>query len=130
MIDWSRVIALRDRAGTQAAAPMIGMILTEIEAHLSVLPEDGPTLAQDLPLLGTLARQIGFRDFGARCDRAVQQLAQGEGAALSIATLRASFGHSKQMLLRDLPHVIDGPPPEPGLPPRPDDAAGDRARAS
>lgn len=111
MIDWSRVIELRDQLGPDDLAPIIDMILTEIEAHLSALDARALHLAEDLHLLRGLAANLGFVDFCAQCRRGEEQLAREGQFTLAPAVLRASFGQTKQLFLRDLPHVMgDGPP--------------------
>lgn len=112
MIDWSRVIELRDQLGPDDLAPIIDMILSEVEAHLSAL--DGRTLhlAEDLHLLRGLAANLGFSDFCAQCRRGEEQLAREGHFTLGPAVLRASFGQTKQLFLRDLPHVMGGEPPD------------------
>ena len=108
MIDWNRVIELRDELGPEELLPIIDMILVEIEAHLFALDSRTLHLAEDLHLLRGLALNIGFTEFCAQCLRAEQQLASGDQTALAPAAMRASFGHTKQVFLRDLPHVMDG----------------------
>ncbi len=107
MIDWNRVIELREELGPGELSPIIDMFLGEIEARLFALDSRTQHLAEDLHLLRDLALGIGFTDFCAQCLRAEQQLARGDQTALAPAALRASFGHTKQLFLRDLPHVMD-----------------------
>lgn len=106
MIDWNRVIELRDELGADEAAPIFDMILQEVEAQLSGLHAQPGPLADDLHMLRGLAVNLGFVDFCALCLHAEQQLARDEGFDLGPAALRASFGHSKQLFLRDLPHIL------------------------
>ncbi|WP_405404230.1 Hpt domain-containing protein [Paracoccus sp. Ld10] len=108
MIDWNRVIELRDALDPDDLLPTIDMILAEIQAHLFALDTRTQHLAEDLHLLRGLALNIGFTEFCAQCLRAEQQLAQGSQSSLRSAALRASFGHTKQLFLRDLPHVMNG----------------------
>ena len=75
MIDWNRVIELRDQLGPEELLPIIDMILVEIEAHLFALDSRTLHLAEDLHLLRGLALNIGFAEFCAQCLRAEQQLA-------------------------------------------------------
>ena len=48
MIDWNRVIELRDELGPEELLPIIDMILVEIEAHLFALDSRTLHLAEVL----------------------------------------------------------------------------------
>lgn len=112
MIDWNRVIDLRDAMRPDDTWPLIEAVLTEIEAHLSALDRRVPYLAEDLHLLFGLGATIGFSDFCDLCRRGEQQLLQTGRFDLGIPALRASFGHARQLFLRDLPHVIGDDRPD------------------
>ncbi|TGN42591.1 hypothetical protein E4L95_21105 [Paracoccus liaowanqingii] len=82
---------------------------------LDARPQD---LARELPILRRAAAEMGFSNCTALCRKAEEQLARQGHLDLGTAALKASFGYTRQIFLRDLPQVMAKIPSGSG-PPRP-----------
>ncbi|CAM3382244.1 hypothetical protein PANO111632_16935 [Paracoccus nototheniae] len=110
MIDWTQVIHLRDRVGADRLGARLDMALLDIEQRLKAIDARPPRSARDLRMLRKVAATIGFSALCALCRRGEDQLGHFGHFDMGEAALKASFGHSRQMLLRDLPHVMGRDP--------------------
>lgn len=106
MIDWGRVIELRDEVGPDEFEPVLDLFIDEVEDIVMRLCRDDPArLERDLHFLKGSAWNLGFADFGRLCQ-------QGEAAAalrrmdeIGLEELAACYASSKQVFMRDLAYV-------------------------
>lgn len=110
MIDWDRVMQLRDDVGGDEFASLLEMFIDEVEVVIMRLDaDDRMQLCHDMHFLKGCALNLGFSDFGAICDRAERQAAsEATTITVDLDGLRACYSRSKQLFLRDLPHAIGG----------------------
>lgn len=118
MIDWKRVLDLRDKVGPDRLVALLDRALLDIEMRLRGLDARPQDLARELPVLRRAAAEMGFLGCSALCCKAEEQLARQGHLDLGTAALKASFGHARQTFLRDLPLVMARAPSGSG-PPRP-----------
>lgn len=107
MIDWNRVLQLREDVGADEFDALLEMFMDEAEAAIMRLDGRDPwQLRHDIHFLKGCALTLGFSDLGEICDR-VERLAAGEAATQAdIDAVLACYARSKQLFLRDLPHAI------------------------
>lgn len=110
MIDWKRVIELRDEVGPAEFGPVLELFLDEVEGIVMRLSkEDRATLERDLHFLKGSAWNLGFADFGSLCHDCEGKACRGELQAISIADIVSSYAMTKQLFTRDLSRVVGGP---------------------
>lgn len=105
MIDWKHVTDLRDKVGADGLAQILDLILQEIELRLRIIDPQPQAMARDLERLRTLAEAVGFLALGALCRKGEDQLNRDGRFDLGPASLKASFGHARQRMLRELPQI-------------------------
>lgn len=103
MIDWNRVIELRDEVGPAEFEPVLELFLDEVEEIVMRLGKSDPAkLERDLHFLKGSAWNLGFAEFGSLCHRCEGQVCQGDLSRISIEAIVASYAASKQLFMRDL----------------------------
>ena len=109
MIDWGRVIELRDEVGASKFEPVLELFVDEVEDIVMRLSaQDTGKLERDLHFLKGSAWNLGFAEFGALCQAGEAQAARGEAAKVSIDALVRCYSTSKQIFMRDLSRVVMG----------------------
>lgn len=103
MIDWDRVIELRDEVGADEFEPVLELFIDEVEHLVMQLSADDPAqLERYLHFLKGSAWNLGFTDFGARCAEIETRAASGNLAGVCLNELVESYSVSKRIFTRDL----------------------------
>ncbi len=109
MIDWNRVIELRDEVGPSEFGPVLELFVDEVEDLVMRLSADDPAkLERDLHFLKGSAWNLGFADFGEMCQVSEAKVVNGRCGEVSIDDLVMCYSNSKQVFIRDLGRVISG----------------------
>ncbi|KAJ57266.1 hypothetical protein ACMU_01860 [Actibacterium mucosum KCTC 23349] len=101
MLDWDRVLELKDEVGEEAFAEVVELFLEEVEEVLTRFRADGvtETIAEDLHFLRGSAMNLGFSDVAEICG-AGEKSAKSLGIEMvSLQPLFESYDKSKTMLL-------------------------------
>ncbi|RDW14365.1 Hpt domain-containing protein [Paracoccus thiocyanatus] len=103
MLDWDRIDELRGEVGDDEFQLILELFLDEVEGVLMRLsPGDPLRLETDLHFLKGCAWNLGFADFGRRCDQGERMAAQGRAPMVDLDALLASYSASKRALMRQL----------------------------
>ncbi|RJL20472.1 Hpt domain-containing protein [Paracoccus siganidrum] len=107
MIDWGRVVQLRDEVGAAEFGPLLELFLDEVEVVVMRLQAADPAkLADDLHFIRGSAANLGFSGLAALCRDAETALARRMPQAVCLDRLRGCYARSKQIFLRDLAHAV------------------------
>lgn len=110
MIDWNRVLQLREEVGDGAFAALADEFLAEIENRLEQLSADPQQLLRDLHYLRGAALNIGFMKLSALCLADEMQLRHGHAHGVDRDDLREKFRQTKAQFLQDLPFIAPQAP--------------------
>ncbi|MEX0348350.1 MAG: Hpt domain-containing protein [Paracoccaceae bacterium] len=97
MIDWSRVIQLRDEVGEDDFEEVFDLFLEEVGdviARLRAKP-DRDTLERDLHFLKGSALSLGFKTFSTLCQNGEREAASGNAKTVDIAEIISEFEKSQ-----------------------------------
>lgn len=109
MIDWARVIELRDEVGPSEFEPVLELFVDEVEEVVMRLSRDDPArLERDLHFLKGSALNLGFAEFGALCQKYENQLRKGQPDAIWVDQVMRCYSASKQLFMRDLARIVAG----------------------
>lgn len=107
MIDWNRVIELRDEVGPEEFEPVLELFIDEVEDLVMRLDRaDAPALARAMHFLKGSAWNLGFADFGALCQKGEALASSGRAAEVDLDEFTACYSMSKQMFMRDLAYAV------------------------
>lgn len=107
MIDWGRVVQLRDEVGAAEFGPLLELFLDEVETVVMQLRVADPAkLADDLHFIRGSAINLGFSGLAALCQETETALARSIVQAGRIDSLRGCYARSKQIFMRDLAHAV------------------------
>lgn len=107
MIDWGRVIELRDEVGADEFDAVLELFMDEVEEVVMRLSKDDPgRLERDLHFLKGSAWNLGFSEFGALCQTGEMAAARGRPQDIAIGDVVASYSTAKQLFMRDLAHAL------------------------
>ncbi|TRW99289.1 Hpt domain-containing protein [Paracoccus sp. M683] len=108
MIDWNRVIELRDEVGPSEFDPVLELFVDEVEEIVMRLSKDDPgKLERDLHFLKGSAWNLGFAEFGSLCQEFEAKVCRGQIETIQIDRIVRCYSTSKQVFMRDLPRIID-----------------------
>lgn len=111
MIDWNRVIELRDEVGPAEFEPVLELFVDEVEDIVMRLSKDDPSkLERDLHFLKGSAWNLGFAEFGALCQSYEVLACQGKLDTVSVEEVLRCYSASKQLFMRELARIIEGRP--------------------
>jgi HPt (histidine-containing phosphotransfer) domain-containing protein len=108
MIDWTRVIELRDEVGAEDLMEVVDLFLEEVEGALSDLTPDAaaPDMAEKMHFLKGSALNIGFKDMAAICAQGEKDANDGNVAAIDTIAVQSSYASSKELFLQNLEENI------------------------
>jgi HPt (histidine-containing phosphotransfer) domain-containing protein len=107
MIDWARVLELRDEVGAAEFEPVLEMFADEVEEVLIRLSSEDPAgLESDLHFLKGCACNLGFSAFATLCQSAEALASRQLHHEIDIAQLIGGYATSKQIFRRDLARII------------------------
>lgn len=98
MINWDRVIELRDEIGAEDFGEVVELFLEEVEQVIDKLRDhpDLGTLGEDLHFLKGSALNLGFRSFSILCQGGETAAAAGTADTVDVAAILANYSASKQ----------------------------------
>ncbi len=105
MIDWVRVIELRNEIGADGFAEVIELFLEEVESVIGTLGQAPATLPEDLHFLKGSALNLGFRAFGDICRQTERRCTEGTATQADIAATQACYIASKAEFLTRMQEV-------------------------
>ena len=109
MIDWGRVIELREEVGPEEFEPVLELFIDEVEEIVMRLSKDDPArLERDMHFLKGSAWNLGFTDFGALCQRGETAAARRHLDQIQVEEFVTCYSTSKQIFMRDLSYAIGG----------------------
>ena len=104
MIDWDRVMELREEVGADDFLEVAEMFLSEVEDVLERLAGgiNVSTLENDMHFLKGAALNLGFRDFATLCREGELRAAASDFGSIDIAGVVACFSGSKDAFVAGL----------------------------
>lgn len=98
MIDWDRVVELREEVGADAFDEVVELFLEEVENGLSELPaiSDGAALSDALHFLKGSALNLGFTDFTKLCRQDEERDVAKGAAAVDLVAISDCYNRSKE----------------------------------
>lgn len=99
MIDWVRVVELRDELGAEGFAEVIELFLEEVESVLATLGQSPEHLPEKIHFLKGSALNLGFAAFSDFCRTAERLCAEGKASQVDIAAAQACYNTSKDEFL-------------------------------
>lgn len=110
MIDWQRVITLREDVGIDGFAEVVDLFLEEVGAVIKRLNEtpDRATLEADLHALRGSAQGMGFLAFAEVCQTGETQCAEGAAQNVDLDAILRSYAGSKRVFIQKIPKVLIG----------------------
>lgn len=116
MIDWNRVIELRNEVGPEEFEPVLELFIDEVEEIVMRLDtNDAARLAQDMHFLKGSAWNLGFSEFGALCQRGETLAIRNRSGELNLEEFLACYSTSKQIFTRDLAFAVGALPGKTGV---------------
>jgi len=93
MIDWHRVIELRDEVGAEDFPEVVELFLEEVDEVIARLKTaaNADTVEADLHFLKGSALNLGFSAFGEACSRGERMAADGRGADVDVGGVVACY---------------------------------------
>lgn len=108
MIDWTRVMELRDEVGPSEFEPVLELFMDEVEEIVMRLSHSDPAkLARDLHFLKGSAWNLGFSEFGSLCQSTETRCLRDKPADLCVREIITCYARSKQLFMRDLARMVD-----------------------
>lgn len=107
MIDWNRVLQLREEVGEDAFAGLAAAFLAEIEDRLAQLGRQPEQLPGDLHYLRGAALNLGFARFSALLLAEEMRLRHGDAGRVGRDDLVGTFRDSRRQFLDEL-HCVTG----------------------
>lgn len=104
MIDWSRVLELREEVGEEDFDEVFELFLEEVEDALAPMRDDAfatETLEQDLHFLKGSAMSVGFSDFADLCKEGEYKARDGQDNQVSISGIVSVFDRSKAVFAQE-----------------------------
>ena len=104
MIDWQRVVNLKEEIGSEDFEEVVPLFLEEV-SEITERLKGNPDLARlevDLHSLKGSALNLGFSDFSLLCSKGESMAAKGNAESVDIATILTSFDASCDVFLTGL----------------------------
>ncbi|MGY3438465.1 MULTISPECIES: Hpt domain-containing protein [unclassified Marinovum] len=102
MIDWSRILELRDDVGDSEFDEIVVLFLEEVETTIGALGPDRPDLSSQLHFLKGGALNLGFEALAARCQIGEAAADAGYHARVDLGRIRAIYEASRAELTAGL----------------------------
>jgi len=99
MINWAKVIELRNDVGADDFEEVVELFLDEVEDTIGHLGKPGRSLEHDLHFLKGSALNLGFTDFSDLCMNGEAAAARGEAETVDTNAVVASYQASKSAFL-------------------------------
>jgi len=104
MIDWQRVICLRDEIGEDDFAEIVPIFIEEVSEITEKIRENvaRSDLEEDLHCLKGSAVNLGFAEFADLCHKGESMAAKGAADSVDVVAILASFDASRAAFLKGL----------------------------
>jgi HPt (histidine-containing phosphotransfer) domain-containing protein len=105
MIDWDRVVELREQVGAEDFEEVVDLFLEEVMEVIETLrtnPQES-ALESDLHFLKGSALNLGFADFSEKCHVGERQAAMGNADQVDLTAIISSFDASRHLFSEELP---------------------------
>ncbi|NUH66921.1 Hpt domain-containing protein [Sulfitobacter sp. S0837] len=111
MIDWTRVLELRDEVGAEDFNEVVDLFLDEVQEVIMRLDDNLPPaqVEADLHFLKGSALSLGFAAFSDLCETGEKKASGGENLTDVLPRLRDCYAKSRQIFLNDLPQKLTAP---------------------
>ncbi len=109
MIDWARVLELRDEIGLEDFQEVVDLFLTEVEHAIKDMRNtpDTPALREEqMHFLKGAALNLGFRDLSQICQAGELAAAKGDLQAVTLGQVSLMYAASKTEFLTELPQKL------------------------
>jgi HPt (histidine-containing phosphotransfer) domain-containing protein len=106
MINWAKVLELRDEVGLEDFDEVVDLFLDEVEDTIMHLGTPGRSLEHDLHFLKGSALNLGFSEFSELCRSGESEAARGLGHEVDTGRIIACYHSSKATFLSDAPHRL------------------------
>ena len=105
MIDWARVLELREEVGPEDFDEVVALFLDEVDEVITRLRDspDPARLEADLHFLKGSALSLGFADFSSLCASGEVRAASGQDISADLAGLLSCYAGSRARFLAELP---------------------------
>lgn len=105
MIDWARVIELRDEIGAEDFREVVDLFLQEVEGSLGrlSLDSDPATLESTLHFLKSSALNLGFTALSTICQAGESAAARGDVSGIDKEAVMRVYALSKMEFVEDMP---------------------------
>ncbi len=107
MIDWAKVLELRDEVGADDFDEVVELFLDEVEDTITHLGTPGRSLEHDLHFLKGSALNLGFSEFSELCRCGEAQAARGLDQEVDTGRIIACYRTSKMAFLSDAQHQME-----------------------
>ena len=110
MIDWKRVITLRDEVGAEDFNEVVDLFLEEVDEVIPRLTthQDSIALAADLHFLKGSAQGLGFLAFSDLCQTGETQCSSDAAQQVDISAILECYADSKLLFADQLPNALAG----------------------
>lgn len=108
MIEWARVMELREEIGEEDFDEVVDLFLEEVEEVIDRLRQnvDLTQLEQDLHFLKGSALSFGFSNFSNLCQTGESKSAQGAAETVDLDEIILGFDKSKSQFVTGLPEQV------------------------
>ena len=109
MIDWERVLELRDEIGLEDFQEIVDLFLTEVEHAIDEMrkgPENPTLRTEQMHFLKGAALNLGFRDLSQICQAGETAAAIGDLNAVTVGQISLMYNASKSDFLSLLPSKL------------------------
>lgn len=108
MIEWSRVMELRDEVGAEDFDEVVELFLEEVDeavTRLGSAPARG-SIVEDLHFLKGSAMNLGFQEFAQRCSDGEKLSAAGQADGVNLNEVIDIYNSSRAEFLQNLNHQL------------------------
>ena len=104
MIDWNRVMELREEVGADDFIEVADMFISEVEGVLARFATgvNVASLENDMHFLKGAALNLGFGEFASLCKEGEKRAAAHDFASIDVRAVMASFAASKEAFISGL----------------------------
>ena len=108
MINWAKVLELRDEVGVEDFDEVVDLFLDEVEDTIMHLGTPCRSLEHDLHFLKGSALNLGFTEFSELCRSGESDAARGLGEDVDTGRIIACYHTSKTAFLSAAPQRLAG----------------------
>lgn len=103
MINWAKILELRDEVGAEDFDEVVELFLEEVDETIATLGAEGRSVEHDLHFLKGSALNLGFEAFSDLCRAGEAAAANGQSGSVDTRAVIDSYEASKAAFLRESP---------------------------